>query len=261
MTSAAVSPGLPLTVCLLGSFRVLAQGAPVSIRSGGKGEHLLAALALAGTSGLERETLMTILWPISDLSLATQSLNTLVYWIHRTMGGALGGCPPVVHEAGRYRLNHEQGVATDVRLFDSAAATGDLARRAGDDVTAIQSYETAIGLYAGDLVASYHVQHVLERERLRARYLTVRAHLADHHFARGDYEVSMRHALELLVVDPCREDAHRLAMRCHVRLGERAQAMRQYHLCREILAAEFGAVPEPATDDLYELVRLDPRQA
>jgi DNA-binding SARP family transcriptional activator len=253
-------PSLPLTVCLLGAFRVLRKGAPVTMRPGGKAEQLLAALALA-EGGVEREALMGLVWPSSDSALATQSLNTLVYWLHRTLGPAIEGRPPVLREIGRYRLNREDGVVTDVGLFDAAAAAGDLARRAGDQQAAMQSYQAAVGLYAGDLVAGSHVQYVLERERLRARYLTIRARLADHHFALGEYEASLRHALDLLALDPCREDAHRLAMRCHVRLGERAQALRQYQLCQQVLALEFGAQPEPATVDLYEVVRLDPARA
>ena len=102
------------------------------------------------------------------------------------------------------------------------------------------------------------VHQVLERERLRARYLSVRAQLAAHHFANADYTAALTHALDLLAHDPCREDAHRIAMRCYVRRGERAQAMRQYGVCREILAQEFDARPEPMTDELLEMVRLDP---
>jgi hypothetical protein len=47
-------------------------------------------------------------------------------------------------------------------------------------------------------------------------------------------------------------------MRCHVRLGERAQAFAQYRLCAAVLRAEYGAAPERATTALYEQVRLDP---
>jgi hypothetical protein len=47
-------------------------------------------------------------------------------------------------------------------------------------------------------------------------------------------------------------------MRCHVQRGERAQALRQYQLCRDILKAEYDAAPEPATTALFDQVRLDP---
>ena len=73
-----------------------------------------------------------------------------------------------------------------------------------------------------------------------------------------DYASSLANALEVLAVDPLREDAHRLVMRLYVRRGQRAQALRQYRLCSRALESEFQAVPEPATQALYELVRLDP---
>ncbi|HET7380215.1 MAG TPA: bacterial transcriptional activator domain-containing protein, partial [Gaiellales bacterium] len=58
--------------------------------------------------------------------------------------------------------------------------------------------------------------------------------------------------------DPCREDGHRTAMRCYVRRGERAQALRQYQMCEVILREEFNATPEPATRALFDKVRLAP---
>jgi hypothetical protein len=47
-------------------------------------------------------------------------------------------------------------------------------------------------------------------------------------------------------------------MRCHVRRGERAQALRQYRLCESVLRSEFETDPEPATKALFEQIRLDP---
>ena len=113
------------------------------------------------------------------------------------------------------------------------------------------AYRSALELYAGDLTIGYSIQHVIERERLRARYLSIYAHLADLHFEAGDYEQTLVNALRLLAYDPCREDAHRMAMRCYVRLGQRAQAMRQYRICAEVLALEYDARPEELTEELH----------
>jgi DNA-binding SARP family transcriptional activator len=99
---------------------------------------------------------------------------------------------------------------------------------------------------------------VLERERLRAMCLTALARLADAHFELARYGQALHHAVRLLAVDPCREDAHRIAMRAYVRLGVRAQALRQYTLCQTILRDEFDAIPEPATEQLFRLIRTDP---
>jgi len=84
----------PVLVCLLGSFRVVKFGQTVSLKSGGKAESLLANLALSAHLGLSRDQILTLLWPASDPTLASQSLNTLVYSLHRALGDALSGRPP-----------------------------------------------------------------------------------------------------------------------------------------------------------------------
>ena len=99
---------------------------------------------------------------------------------------------------------------------------------------------------------------MVEGERLRALSLTLRARLADSEYKQGDYEACLDQSLELLAADPCREEAHRLAMLCYVRRGERAQALRQYRLCEQILSGEFDAAPEAATTALFDQLRLDP---
>jgi DNA-binding SARP family transcriptional activator len=248
----------PVVVCLLGSFRVVARGHQVKLKPGGKAQSLLAHLALNAQLGLSREHLLETLWPATEHALAGQSLNTLVYALHRTLGSALDGAPPIRHTDGLYSLNAEEGVDVDIAAFDAAADDGDRATRAGDDARAFTHYCDAAELYQGDLVVTWEVRHLVERERLRARYLMIRGWLAELQFRQGDYPGALTSALDLLVHDPCREDAHRLAMRSYNRTGQRAQALRQYRFCRDVLAAEFDAVPEPATDELYAQLRVEP---
>ena len=258
MTRASAVPPSRVVICLLGTFRLLKFGESVSLKPGGKAQSLLANLAMQTRAGLPRDQLLNLLWPTSDHALASQSLNTLTYSLRRLLGDALAGRPPVIQEDGRYRLNTEDGVAVDIAAFDAAADDGDRAARAGDEAMAFASYRGAAALYAGDLVLASDIRHVVERERLRARYLEIQARLVDLRFREGDYAEALAGSVDLLTQDPCREDAHRLVMRCYNRLGQRAQALRQYRLCREILWTEFDAVPEPATEELYELLRTDP---
>jgi DNA-binding SARP family transcriptional activator len=251
----------PVEVCLLGSFRVLKQGALVALRQGGKGEQLLGQLALRSPDGMLREALIGQLWPDTETALATQSLNTLVYSMHRLLGDALDGRPPVLAHAGQYLLNAGAGVGVDVNAFDTAARDGDRLSGLGDRTGAIAAYRGAVAFYAGDLAFGSDILALVERERLRSRYLLILARLADAHFDSSEFDRALEYALDLLSHDPCREDAHRMAMRCYVRLGVRSQALRQYRACRDVLAMEFEAVPERATESLYELIRLDPARA
>jgi DNA-binding SARP family transcriptional activator len=82
--------------------------------------------------------------------------------------------------------------------------------------------------------------------------------LADYHYGEAAYIACQDYAWRLLGCDPCREDAHRMLMRCYVRQGERAEALRHYRLCVDILRAEFEAAPETVTTTLFEQIRLDP---
>ena len=248
----------PLFICLLGGFRLLRAGQPVPRVHGGKAETLLALLALRYDTRVPRETLLALLWPDADPMLAHQSLNSLVYSVRKQLGDALERASPIRYLDGSYWLNREAGVGVDLACYVALVAQGDRQSRAGDLAEAMQTYGRALALYRGDLWSGPDLQATIERERLRASCLTLLARLADYAYACGEYCTCLEYAGRLLALDPCREDAHRLMMRCEVHLGERAQALRQYHVCADVLRAEFGAAPEPATVALYEQVRLDP---
>jgi DNA-binding SARP family transcriptional activator len=248
----------PVLICLLGCFRVIKRRQPQPMRGGGKTEALLSVLALARGHAVQRDVLLSRLWPDSDTSLARQSFNTLLYKLHVLLGDAIGAAPPVLHTRGGYRLNEEAGLAVDVTLFEGLATDGVRHAQQGDDATAVASWERAIRLYSGDLTAVWDSSAVVERERLRALYLALLARLAEHYYTDGDYETCLERTDQILTCDPCREDAHRLAIRCHLRRGQRAQALRQYRLCEQLLRCEFDAPPEPATTELFERIRLDP---
>jgi DNA-binding SARP family transcriptional activator len=247
----------PVLICLLGPFGLFKNGAPLALRGGGRTEALISSLALRRGRRVPREVVLAEVWPESDPALSGQALNTLVHNLHKLLGDALRGAAPVQHVQGFYRLNLEAGVALDTACFEALAGAGD-SQATNDLPSAIVSYRKAISIYRGDLHAGDVQQALIERERLRARYLTLLARLASHYYNEGDIATCLELALQLLEHDPCREDAHRLVMRCHVLRGERTQAMRQYRLCEQILRAEFDVAPEPSTVALYEKIRLDP---
>lgn len=245
-------------ICLFGGFRLIKGGTNMSIRGGGKLEALLTKLALCDGYSAPRDWLLDALWPGVAVRRAAQSLSNLVYESRKLLGDCLDGAPPVVRVDGRYRLNLEAGVTVDVGWFERLVSLGEGYFRAGDHRRGISSFRRAAAVYRGDVTVDEGPRMVIERERLRALYLTVLARLGSYHLEMGDYQGARVLALSLLQVDACREDGHRLLMRCHVRQGERAQALRQYYLCQSILMTEFGVAPERATDDLYALVRTDP---
>jgi DNA-binding SARP family transcriptional activator len=247
----------PVIICLLGGFRVLKDEKVVGLRPGSKAEAVLSTLALRNGHPVFREALLEAVWPNADPQLAGQTLNSLTYNLHRLLRDAIGGAKVLVHEDGCYRLNREAGVSADVDAFLGLATEGDRCAATCDPEGAAEAFARAVDLYRGDLSGGGTVQHVIERERFRAMCLTLLARLADYHHARRDFSTALEFAVRLLSMDPCREDAHRTVMRCHVHRGERAQALRQYRVCEQILRMEFDAAPEKATRELFDQIRLD----
>lgn len=246
---------IPILICLLGDFRVLKNGQPITLRGNGKVETLLRMLALH--LSVSRDALLEVVWPHTNARLAIQSLHSLLYNLHKSLGDAIGGLAPVTHAAGYFALNDAAGVRADVRLFDALASQSDEQTRAGDRGGGIVSCIRALQLYRGDLDGVTDPDAVIERERLRARYLHLLARMTDFYYAKGDYAACMDCAARLLKSDPYYEEAYRVLMRCHVKQGARSLALRQYQVCRDILHAEFDSSPEPATQALFEHIRCD----
>ncbi len=249
----------PVLICLLGSFRLLKKGQPIVLRNADKTRTLLIRLALERSYCVSRDALLQALWPDVDVALACKSLNSLNYSLHRLLNDTLGGTTPVLYADGCYRLNVEAGIGTDVACFEALTIAGEQHEHAGDHATAMRFYLSAVQLYHGDLCVATDVQTLLIGESLRAQYLTLLARLAAHDFTEQDFSRCAHHTLCLLAADPCREDAHRLLMRCYMRQGQRAQALRQYRLCESILRAEFGIAPEPETTALYHQICTTPQ--
>ena len=67
----------------------------------------------------------------------------------------------------------------------------------------------------------------------------------------GQAELAAQIAEEAISREPFRESGYQRLMRAHERLGNRAEAVRAYHRCRELLAEELGVSPSPETEALY----------
>jgi DNA-binding SARP family transcriptional activator len=253
-----VVPKCPVLICLFGTFRVNKAGSEIRMRNSGKTATLLTSLALGEHYRVPRQFLLSRLWPDTEEVRAAHALTSMVHTLRETLGDVLGGAPPVLYRAGVYQLNTEAGVGVDIAHFDALASAAERQLRTGDTAAGVRTAQHAVDLYRGDVCPLDDIRAVVERERLRAVYLSLLGHIADDYFRRLKYPEALRYAHRLLSHDPCCENGHRLVMRCYVRLGERAQALRQYRTCCKSLDAEFEARPEPLTEALFNRIRLDP---
>lgn len=253
---------VPLLVALLGQTRLMATHQTIPVPGRGKSDALLLGLALLQRGAVAREQLLAQLWPDQSAPLASQALNSLTSELNKLCRKHFACDPLILHEQGYYRFNHEAGVGTDLEQFYAWAALGQQQLAEGDGVQGVAHCTQALALYrgdlpCGDLSGDFSLAALLAREQLRATLLDLLAALANYYYTRGATRQALPYLQQLLARDPCREDAHRLVMRCYLGLGQRTQALRQYQLCTQMLALEFGAQPEPATVELFDQMRTN----
>ncbi|MCB0152922.1 MAG: bacterial transcriptional activator domain-containing protein, partial [Caldilineaceae bacterium] len=113
-------------------------------------------------------------------------------------------------------------------------------------------------LYDGDLLEGwYHDWCIFERERLQGMYLAMLDKLVAHAECMADFATAVHYCELSLRCDPARERTHRRLMRLHALAGNRTAALRQFELCRAMLADELGVEPAQSTVALYEHIRQD----
>ncbi|GHF45581.1 DNA-binding SARP family transcriptional activator [Deinococcus metalli] len=197
---------------------------------------LLAYLALEGSA--TRARLAELLWPDTPPHGARNNLVHLLRRLSRLCGADL------VH--GHAALTLDGGVRVDARaLLEPPGAPADIPAGtllAGVDVDDLPEIEEWVAAWREDLDGR-------RRERL--------VHAAQAAEDAGEWTHALRHAGQLLDLDPASEDALRRVMRLHAHAGDRPAALAAYARGRELLARELGSDPEPQTRDLARRIEAD----
>ena len=72
----------------------------------------------------------------------------------------------------------------------------------------------------------------------------------------GEASLAVQYASEVIELEPFRETAYQHLMRLHAQMGNRAEALRVFGRCRELLRDELGASPSPELEALFlEILR------
>jgi SARP family transcriptional regulator, regulator of embCAB operon len=98
----------------------------------------------------------------------------------------------------------------------------------------------------------------IEAQRRKLRALLARGlHcLSTVSAANSEPALAVQYANELIALEPFRETAYQQLMRLHTQMGNRAEALRVFGSCRDLLREELGASPSPETEALFlEILR------
>jgi DNA-binding SARP family transcriptional activator len=193
---------------------------------------LLAWLVLEGPT--PRVRLAQLLWPDKDAEAARNSLRQRLFQLRKQFGTDL--------------------VAGSTTLALAAGVTHDL-----DDAGGVLHGVAAEDIARGEFAQWLELQRSRRGQQVR-RELAERADAAERAREWGE---ALRHASELLALDPLSEDAHRRLMRLHYLAGDRASALLAFDRCEEVLKDEVGAKPSAETLALLRTIEssLEPAAA
>lgn len=90
-----------------------------------------------------------------------------------------------------------------------------------------------------------------QRSALRALRMRALQCLVSVSAENGEPLLAIQHANEMIELDPFKETAYQLLMKMHAAAGDRAEALRVFAKCRELLRDELGVSPSPQTEAVY----------
>jgi DNA-binding SARP family transcriptional activator len=247
------SQQVKLRVLALGPLQVFAGDRLVDSAAWGSARpRELLIYLMMHPDGRTKEQVGLAFWPEAS---AAQLGNSFHVTLHR-LRKALGNGEWIVLTNDRYMVDPSVVGEFDVAEFERelAAARRMLKRQ---EEGAVAALEQAVQRFRGDLLdgepaGDWHLEH---RDRLQRLYgdalmeLAARVTREERHAKAAD--VYRR----ILARDDLHEEAVCALMECHVKLSERAQAMRVYQRFVERLAKELDADPDQDTTELFDRIR------
>jgi DNA-binding SARP family transcriptional activator len=221
---------------LLDGFELNCHDEPVLVPI--PAQRLLAFLALQNRP-VRRISLAGQLWLDSTNERASGSLRSALWRLRQSEYEFV--------QASSHQLRLAPQVAVDVH--DAVAC----AHRLLDASTDLDECDVHTALVSGELLPDWYEDWVLiEREQfrqLRARALEV---LCGRLTVARRFAQAMQAGLLAVKVEPLRESAHRALIKVHLAEGNRADALRQYHLYRQLVHDQLALEP---SSQMQELIR------
>src|SRR6476619_2356108 len=254
---------LLLKVFLTGRVAVETDGAVIDeAQLGGRQGRLLFVYLVAERSRpVPRDELAEALWGETPPATRDKALTVIASKLRGALTDTgLDGRELLKAAFGCYRLDLPEGTWVDLFAAESSAQNAEEALSAGELDQARAAAESAESLARPPFLPGEDGTWVEQKRRdladIRERALSV---LADACLRSGAAREAAKWAEELIALSPFREAGYRRLMEAHVVAGNRAEALRVYEQCRQLLAEELGAYPSPETDSIYRALLEAPQ--
>ena len=240
-----------LVISLLGTFQITRGSTSITACESNKVRALLAYLAVESDRPHRRDALAALLWPESAQSTALNSLRNALANLRRAIGDAEAKPPYLLITRETIQFNRASDYYLDVDAL--IQLTNGLQDNAQVRIAAVESYRGPFleGFSIPDS-AAFEEWASLWRERLARLTLEGLRWLAEYYEARREYTPALEYSRRQVALEPWMEEGHCQLMRLLALSGQREQALRQYHIVREILSKDLQTQPSPGTTRLYQ---------
>lgn len=246
-------------VYCLGRFHVYQDEIQIEDWSSSKGNAIFKYLVTHREQPIAKEVLMELFWPEADPESARNSLNVAIYSLRQCLRRGRPNFSHILYQGDSYLLNPKLQIWVDAEEFIERFSTAQKLEENGEMNNAIRNYHAAEALYQGAFLEEdrYEDWILPIRQSLQDTYLRLLDRLGDYYIRQENYDACSFICRKALAIDPCLEEAHSRLMHCYSGQGQRYLALRQYHLCEEILAQELDTGPSQSTRELYNKIRKD----
>jgi len=225
---------------LLGGFAACSSSGQPVIVSGQKNRALLAYLAMNAGQRQSRENLINLFWSDRGDSQGRSSLRQALFALRRDLSKI--DPKPLAFDGDVVALN-ASAVSTDVTKFERLVKSASIT-----DLT------LATQLFEGELLDGVVVRDpafgdwlTAQRGRMREMVIAALGRLIPHRSGAQAIILASR----LIALDQLRESSHRALMQAYAVQAQFEPAIRQYHICRDLLWRELQIKPSRKTEHLF----------
>jgi DNA-binding SARP family transcriptional activator/tetratricopeptide (TPR) repeat protein len=214
--------------------RVRVDGALVALS--GRELELVVALAVR-RDATPRSRLAAMLWPDLEIDAARNALSVC---LHR-LRGHLRRSDAIVRENDGYRL-HADAIVDVWEIERAAVRLRSREPLLETDRVALERTWARLREERPERMHSWEWFEPTLR-RLDAMRVDVSHRLGAEALERGDTAGALQFSYDAIALDGCDEPAYEVAIRAHIRDGDRAAALRAYRTYRDTLRAELSSEP------------------
>jgi LuxR family maltose regulon positive regulatory protein len=180
-------------------------------------------------------------WPNLDTDKVRNNFHTSLHRAREALGENI-----IVQEEGIYSINTSIETWCDVYEFETFVEKAKLL--APKDARTEDLFDKAVSLYKGDFLPHMYMEWIApQRTKLREIFIEALVGLAQCQRAHRDFRQATDTLQKALMVDPYREDIHRLILSYYAENGERQKLIVHYHELRRLFRTELDIDPSPET--------------